>query len=239
MRSFFSPLALLFVALTLSSCVSPKFERAWKGAAALGASGGNEAAATSRLSGQTARQPVLPTRWQGRWHSDRHNSGGRLRAVVQPLTDGQAEIFFEAGWHGFTTAYPVSLSARRKGNAYQLSGEHDLKSCVGGGVYSYTGSLQADQFSASYDSKYDTGTFLLTPAPRPKTEAPRPGLSRGPRGFPFLPRRGPSRRVALVRGAVRFGSLLQPAGSFWTDERPSHRTGPVWVGRISGLPRGG
>ena len=64
-------------------------------------------------------------------------------------------------------AYPVVLSASRKGKAYQLSGEHNLKSCVGGGVYSYTGSLQADQFSANYHSKYDTGTFLLTPVPSP------------------------------------------------------------------------
>ena len=170
MRTIFSPLALLLVAVSLPSCVSPRFERAWKGAAAPGASlasGAHEAAGAPRLGGQAARQFSLPTRWQGRWHSDRHNAGGRLRAVVQPLTDGQAEIFFEAGWHGFTTAYPVSLSARRKGKAYQLSGEHNLKSCVGGGVYSYTGSLQADQFSANYHSKYDTGTFLLTPVPSP------------------------------------------------------------------------
>ena len=170
MRPFFSPLALLLVASALPSCVSPKFDRAWKGAAAPGASnaaGAHDPAGAPRLRKQAARQPSLPTRWQGRWHSDRHNAGGRLRALVQPLTDGQAEIFFEAGWHGFTTAYPVALSARRKGKAYQLSGEHNLKSCVGGGVYSYTGSLQADQFSANYHSKYDTGTFLLIPVSSP------------------------------------------------------------------------
>jgi hypothetical protein len=170
MRPIFLPLALLLVALALPSCVSPKFERAWKGAAAPGASvaaSAHDSADAARLRSSAVRQPSSPTRWQGRWHSDRHNAGGRLRAVVQPLADGQAEIFFEAGWHGFTTAYPVSLSAQRKGKAYLLSGEHNLKSCVGGGVYSYTGTLRADQFSANYQSKYDTGTFLLTPAPSP------------------------------------------------------------------------
>jgi hypothetical protein len=87
--------------------------------------------------------------------------------VLQPPADGRAEIFFEAGWHGFTTAYPVALSAQRRGKVYQLSGEHMLQSCVGGGVYTYTGSLKADQFSANYHSKYDTGTFVLAPVPSP------------------------------------------------------------------------
>jgi hypothetical protein len=170
MRPIDSPLALLLVAVALPGCVSPKFERAWKSAADSGSSratGLPDTAGTPQLSGQPARQPSLPTRWQGRWHSDRRDSGGRLRAVVQPLGDEKAEIFFEAGWHGFTTAYPVALSARRQGKAYQLAGEHNLKSFVGGGVYSYTGSIQADQFSANYHSKYDTGTFVLTPAPGP------------------------------------------------------------------------
>lgn len=170
MRPIVSALSLLLVSVAFPSCVSPKFERAWKGAALEGVSravGAPEVAGGPRSHRQAAKPLAVPIRWQGRWHSDKHNAGGRLRAVVQPPTDGRAEIFFEAGWHGFTTAYPVSLSAQRKGRAYQLSGEHALQSCIGGGVYTYTGSLKAEEFSANYHSKYDTGTFVLTPVPTP------------------------------------------------------------------------
>lgn len=168
MRPVVFPLLPLLVAFALQSCVSPKFERAWKGASLQTSSGGTgapDAAVVPRARGQAAKESSLPTRWEGRWHSDKHNAGGRLRAVVQPPVAGRAEIFFEAGWHGFTTAYPVSLVAERKGKSWQLSGEHNLRSCVGGGVYHYTGTIRADQFSANYQSKYDTGTFLLSPSP--------------------------------------------------------------------------
>jgi hypothetical protein len=88
---------------------------------------------------------------------------------VQQPADGKARLFFEAGWHGFTTAYPVSLAARPVGAGYELSGEHNLRSWVGGGLYNYKGTLDKGQFSMEYDSDYDFGTFLLTPVPPAKS----------------------------------------------------------------------
>jgi hypothetical protein len=169
MRPFVSLLAPVMVAVLLPGCVSPKFERAWKEAAN---HTGTAAPATltdgaSRSASRKAPQISVPTRWQGRWHSDKRDGGGRLRAVVKPPVDGRAEIFFEAGWHGFTTAYPVSLSATRKGKVYELSGEHHLRSFVGGGVYHYSGTLGAEALSARYRSDYDRGTFELSPVPAP------------------------------------------------------------------------
>jgi hypothetical protein len=70
-------------------------------------------------------------------------------------------VFFEAGWHGFTTAYPVELQASQKGGVVLVTGEHDLKSWVGGGTYTYSGKIQGNVFTTSYASKYDTGTFSL------------------------------------------------------------------------------
>jgi hypothetical protein len=166
-----APLFVPALAVTLlPGCVSPKFERAWKEAGEQAGSAAPVAAGGPRTAGDTAPRLAVPTRWQGRWHSDKRDGGGRLRAVVQPPVDGRAEIFFEAGWHGFTTAYPVSLSATKKGKAYELAGEHNLRSCVGGGVYHYTGSLGADAVSAKYRSDYDTGTFQLSPVPATGTQ---------------------------------------------------------------------
>lgn len=76
-------------------------------------------------------------------------------------------VYFEAGWHGFTTAYPVQLSAVGRDGLFKVSGKHNLKSFVGGGLYQYDGSLSKDNFSVRYSSSYDRGTFVLTP-----TEAP-------------------------------------------------------------------
>lgn len=163
MRLFASPFALLLAAALLPGCVSPKFNRAWKEAAcqsdpAASLAGGGPSAAS-----KGAVPEAIPTRWEGRWHSDKRAGGGKLRAVVKPPVDGRSEIFFEAGWHGFITAYPVSLSAKPKGRGFDLSGEHNLKSFPGGGIYHYAGFLSPYTFSVKYQSDYDFGTFRLSP----------------------------------------------------------------------------
>jgi len=75
--------------------------------------------------------------------------------------DGRIAVFFEAGWHGFTTAYPVELDAAKRGSAVFVTGQHDLKSFVGGGTYNYTGKIQGNTFQTSYTSRHDEGTFAL------------------------------------------------------------------------------
>lgn len=134
----------MFLGLCLGGCVSPKFERAWKKAEAEGSN----------------------QRWTGQWRSDQHSAHGRLRAVSSEPKDGNCDVFFEAGWHGFTTAYPVVLNAEKKGGVLFLSGQHDLKSWVGGGIYTYSGTISGNIFSTKYASKYDTGTFTLESVPK-------------------------------------------------------------------------
>ncbi|RFC45717.1 MAG: hypothetical protein DVB28_000420 [Verrucomicrobia bacterium] len=162
MRCFF----FTFVGLSLSSCVSPKFERAWRGAAG---------------------EPVVQ-KWEGVWKSEQHGAGGRLRALtgvpkgghigvpkgghigvpkgghIGVPKVGHLDVFFEARWHGFTTAYPVVLNVEKKRGLFLISGEHDLKSCIGGGPYSYSGTMTGDLFFARYSSRYDSGTFSMKPA---------------------------------------------------------------------------
>ncbi len=125
------------LALGLVSCVSPKFERAWKASP--------------------------EQRWSGRWYSEKHHAGGRLRAVLSHPEQGGMDAFFEAHWHGFTTAYPVKLEAYKQGAGYRLEGQKELKSCVGGGLYQYKGTLFPGKFSARYSAASDFGNFQLTP----------------------------------------------------------------------------
>lgn len=159
-----TPLTLLLAALLLPGCYSPRFHRAWKEAGCQKA----ETAAPIAAGGVKASEKnvvpePIPARWEGRWHSDKRDGGGKLRAVVKAPVDGRSEIFFEAGWHGFTTAYPVSLAAKPKARGFEVSGEHNLKSFPGGGIYRYTGFLSPYTFSVKYQSDYDTGTFRLSP----------------------------------------------------------------------------
>jgi len=139
MRIKLSRVSVGLLALGLASCVSPKFERAWK---------------------NSPQQ-----RWAGQWHSEKHHAGGGLRAVLSPPEGGKMDAFFEARWHGFTTAYPVTLDAKKQGTGFLVAGQKELKSCVGGGLYTYKGSLLPSKFEAQYTSRYDFGTFQLTPAP--------------------------------------------------------------------------
>ncbi len=163
MRPFATLLAPLLAAVFLTGCFSPKFNRAWKEAGCQSETAAPIASGGSDATGKKAVREPIPARWEGRWHSNKRNGGGKLRAVVSAPVDGNSEIFFEAGWHGFTTAYPVSLSAKPKGRGFDLSGEHNLNSFPGGGIYRYTGFLSPYTFSVKYQSDYDTGTFRLSP----------------------------------------------------------------------------
>lgn len=160
MKEFRKFLLMALMGTLLVGCVSPKFRAAWRKAG-------------ETPSGEAGR------RWVGRWESHKHGVGGPLRAVLTPPSpadpsgsDGSGELkaFFEAGWHGFTTAYPVVLraevqkhqgSSKEQGQIFTISGQHDLDSWVGGGLYHYSGTMGPDHFQASYQSKYDTGTFSL------------------------------------------------------------------------------
>ena len=139
MRNKLSQISVGLLGLSLASCVSPKFERAWK---------------------DSPQQ-----RWTGQWYSEKHHAGGRLRAVLSSPTAGKMDAFFEARWQGFTTAYPVTLDAQKQGAGFQIAGQKELKSFVGGGLYTYKGSLLPSKFEAQYGARNDAGTFQLTPAP--------------------------------------------------------------------------
>jgi len=136
------------VALSLSSllsgCFSPGFQKAWSDARP-----GNKSNAQ---------------RWEGRWESCRSGVGGRMRAVLSPQADGHVRAYFEARWKCFLTAYEVSLNSSRRGGVTLLSGDHLLNSCVGGGLYTYKGTLSPLELRAAYDSHHDKGTFHLEPS---------------------------------------------------------------------------
>jgi hypothetical protein len=142
MRKFFVTFGLGLLVVSSTGCTSFRFKRAW-------------------------READPSERWAGEWKSSKSSHGGQLRAVVsnQPAAK-DLEVYFEAHWHGFVTAYPAHLQqeAGRKKQPRKVHGEHDLKACLGGGVYRYSGELSESEFKVNYISGYDQGTFVLRPS---------------------------------------------------------------------------
>ncbi len=146
MKKLLFGLSLGAVAVAATGCTSFRFNKAW-------------------------READASERWQGNWNSAVRGNGGALRAIVKnpPREEGKQvlDIFFEAHWHGFVTAYQVPLNQgipRRKSQPRAVRGQHDLKACLGGGMYRYTGELSDREFKVQYRSAYDTGEFVLHPA---------------------------------------------------------------------------
>jgi hypothetical protein len=151
----FRRLILLLVPVLSTACSS--FDARWKAAAAGGPA----------------------TRWEGRWTSEKHVSGGgrpvggRLRAVLEPAAQERLTAHFHANWMIFSSDYTMTLeparraSGPRRAGVREFSGEHELSKMFGG-VYRYTARLAGDQFTARYTSSYDHGTFSLQRLPARK-----------------------------------------------------------------------
>jgi hypothetical protein len=135
-------LACFCIALFTSGCAS-NFNREWKNAA--------------------AQKPSrdLAGRWQGRWISSTNGHNGELRAVIQPSGPNKYHALFHATYAGtLTFTYAVDFETRRHGSRTTFCGESHLPAWAGGS-YTSSGSADATDFNANYDSKHDKGKFEM------------------------------------------------------------------------------
>ena len=118
--------------------------------------------------GQLARA----SRWEGRWTSAYHKTpagtpeGGRLRCVIEPVSEARILAHFHANWLAFSADYSVPFDAQisrsgKSGAPVDFRGRHELPK-VFGGVYRYDARISGDRFMARYGSSYDAGTFAMT-----------------------------------------------------------------------------
>lgn len=135
-------LGCLLLMLATSGC---SFNRAWKRAAA-------------------TPVPVddITGRWDGVWLSETNKHTGRLRCLMTKDETGQYQARFKAVYQSVLTfTYTVPLRVVRVESGFQLHGEENLGGYAGG-VYTYDGQATPANFFATYQSKYDYGTFRLT-----------------------------------------------------------------------------
>ncbi len=130
------------VIIGLSGCTS--FHRDWRKAAATpGPAAGIEG------------------RWQGSWVSGVNGHHGRLRCLVSRLDRGQYQARFHAKYQKiFSFGYTASLAVEEHNGLFRFRGEADLGR-LAGGKYQYEGTATATNYSSTYRSKYDYGTFQM------------------------------------------------------------------------------
>lgn len=105
--------------------------------------------------------------WEGEWISDSNGHHGRLRCLLTENEDGTYTTWYHAKYLKFLSfAYAVEVNSNPTDKGYSLSGEADLGK-LAGGMYHYEGTISDGHFKASYESKYDDGTFRMT---RPLTD---------------------------------------------------------------------
>lgn len=111
--------------------------------------------------------------WEGKWQSQKGHGGGKLRCVIEPAPSATTNVaesnapyvaHFRATWWGiFKSGYSIPL-ARQDGSPSEFAGEKDL-GWLAGGLYTYRARITPATFSATYQSKGDSGIFELA---RPK-----------------------------------------------------------------------
>ncbi len=114
---------------------------------------------------QAAKQPSpaddMTGRWQGVWVSESTGHADQLRAVIDRKDDGTYRAQFHAKYHTILSfGYTVPLKVEKTGSAFKFSGEADL-GWLAGGLYQYAGRADATNFSSTYTSKDDHGTFQM------------------------------------------------------------------------------
>jgi hypothetical protein len=103
-------------------------------------------------------------RWQGTWASEATGHTDKLRCIISKKTDGTFQAWFHAKYKKVLSfGYTVPLKVELVDRAWKFQGEADL-GWLAGGVYHYKGSAGGTNFTLTYESKYDHGTFEMNRA---------------------------------------------------------------------------
>jgi hypothetical protein len=131
--------AALLLAIVVLTTGCSSFERAWR----------NSPAESTGIAG----------RWQGSWKSARSGDSGKLRAIITRQSAARYTARFHATYHSVLSAvYSVTLDVTQRGPRSEFRGAANLGVW---GQYETTGHATRTQFYATYQSKFDDGTFEM------------------------------------------------------------------------------
>jgi hypothetical protein len=120
---------------------------------------------TWKAGAQISTDDPVAGRWQGRWESNANGHTGKLRAVIRPTGDDAYVAHYWASYRKvlrFTYDQPFTVQTRETRadgkKIVAFSGKTDLGP-LAGGVYTYEGRAEADDFHATYRCRWDHGTY--------------------------------------------------------------------------------
>lgn len=137
----------LSLLLGLTSCSGFQFKRDFKAAA------------------KAAPQEGAIGAWSGTWESRANGHHGKLQCLVSaPTQAGEPYRFrYRATWMKilsgtFSAQHTVKANGPGK---WTFSGQHQMPKWAGG-LYSYEGKINGDDFHATYDCAMDEGDYRMT-----------------------------------------------------------------------------
>lgn len=106
--------------------------------------------------------PDLTGKWSGRWSSDTSGHSGPLRARFREISDCQYRVTFSGRfWVVVPFLYPVTLDVTGyAADKVLLSGSSRLGPVLG--TFTYSAESTATDFVATFESRNDRGSFVLS-----------------------------------------------------------------------------
>jgi hypothetical protein len=100
-------------------------------------------------------------RWSGYWISCSDGHSGPMQATICKIGDNCYEAHFKGRfWVVFPFRYSMTFqTVGREGDKVILTGEHRLGPVLGS--YSFTATVTATDFDASYTARRDNGRFVM------------------------------------------------------------------------------
>jgi hypothetical protein len=142
-RLVFRSVAAVALGLLMGGCST--FNRDWRAAAS-----------------QPAPRQGITGAWEGVWRSEVNGHHGKLRCLVTASADANYKARFRARYSQVMSfSYTVPLRVEPGENPFQFTGGAEL-GWYAGGSYRYEGKASPTNFSSTYRSKYDHGTFQMT-----------------------------------------------------------------------------
>ena len=96
-------------------------------------------------------------RWVGTWQNTNNAHGGPLQAVLISQGTHTFAAYFHAGWGKHSGTFKTPIQGEHEGESFRFQGSKRIL----GLKINTAGTIRSDEFNATYESRFDSGTFTL------------------------------------------------------------------------------